>query len=52
MPTVLAKGKTIDEAMEITEQDIIDALAGLLEREETLFQFGRKCFEKGYSELY
>lgn len=29
MTTVLAKGKSIEEALKITEQDIIDALDGL-----------------------
>ena len=31
MTTVLAKGKTIEEALEIEEQDIVDALDGLPE---------------------
>lgn len=46
------KRETIDEDIRITEQDIIDVLDGLQDREETLFQFGCKCFERGYSELY
>jgi nitrogen fixation NifU-like protein len=31
MTTVLAKGKTIEEALEITEEDIVEALDGLPE---------------------
>ena len=31
MTSELAKGKTLEEAMEITEQDIVDALDGLPE---------------------
>lgn len=31
MTTVLAKGRTIEEALKITEQDVIDALDGLPE---------------------
>ncbi len=31
MTTVLAKGRTVEEALKITEQDVIDALDGLPE---------------------
>lgn len=40
MTTVLAKGKTLEEAMEITEQDVIDALDGLPEDKQHCSNLG------------
>ena len=40
MTTVLAKGKTLDKAMEITEQDVIDALDGLPEEKQHCSNLG------------
>ena len=40
MTAVLAKGKTIEEAMNITEQDIIDALDGLPEAKQHCSNLG------------
>ncbi|CUH95345.1 hypothetical protein P22_1415 [Propionispora sp. 2/2-37] len=40
MTTVLAKGKTLQAALEITEQDIIDALDGLPEAKQHCSNLG------------
>lgn len=40
MTTVLAKGKTLEEAMKITEQDVIDALDGLPEEKKHCSNLG------------
>ncbi len=40
MTTVLAKGKTLDNALKITEQDIIDALDGLPEEKKHCSNLG------------
>ncbi len=44
MTTVMAKGRTLEEAMKITEQDVIDALDGLPEEK-------RHCSNLGVSAL-
>ncbi len=46
MTTVLAKGKTIDEAMRITEQDIIDALDGLPEEKKHCSNLGVSALKR------
>ena len=40
MTTVLAKGKTLREALAITEQDVIEALGGLPEKKEHCSNLG------------
>lgn len=40
MTTVLAKGRTIEEALRITEQDVIDALDGLPEAKQHCSNLG------------
>jgi len=40
MTTELAKGKTLEEAMKITEQDVIDALDGLPEEKQHCSNLG------------
>jgi nitrogen fixation NifU-like protein len=40
MTTVLAKGKTLEEAMKISEQDVIDALDGLPEEKKHCSNLG------------
>jgi nitrogen fixation NifU-like protein len=40
MTTVLAKGKSLDEARKITQQDIIDALDGLPEQKQHCSNLG------------
>lgn len=40
MTTVLAKGKTLEEAMKISEQDVIDALGGLPEEKKQCSNLG------------
>ena len=40
MTTVLAKGKTLQAALKITEQDIIDALDGLPEMKQHCSNLG------------
>lgn len=40
MTTVLAKGKTLQEALQITEQDILHALGGLPEAKEHCSNLG------------
>lgn len=46
MTTVLAKGKTLEEAMKITEQDVIDALDGLPEEKEHCSNLGVSALKK------
>ncbi|MCM8710110.1 iron-sulfur cluster assembly scaffold protein [Clostridium sp. SYSU_GA19001] len=43
MTTVLAKGKTLDEALKITEDDIINALGGLPENKKHCSNLGVKA---------
>lgn len=40
MTTVLAKGRTLEEAMNISEQDVIDALGGLPEEKKHCSNLG------------
>lgn len=40
MTTVLAKGKTLEEVMKISEQDVIDALGGLSEEKKHCSNLG------------
>lgn len=46
MTTVLAKGKTLAEALKITEQDVIDALDGLPEEKEHCSNLGVSALKK------
>ncbi len=46
MTTVLAKGKTLKEALKITEQDVIDALDGLPEEKEHCSNLGVSALRK------
>jgi len=46
MTTVLAKGKTLDEANEITEQNVIDALDGLPEEKQHCSNLGVSALRK------
>lgn len=46
MTTVLAKGKTLEKAMEISEQDVVDALEGLPEEKKHCSNFGVSALKK------
>ncbi len=46
MTTELAKGKTLEEAMKITEQDVIDALDGLPEEKKHCSNLGVSALKK------
>lgn len=46
MTTELAKGRTLEEAMQITEQDVIDALDGLPEEKKHCSNLGVSALKK------
>lgn len=46
MTTVLAKGKTLEDALKITEQDIIDALDGLPEEKKHCSNLGVSALKR------
>ncbi len=46
MTTVLAKGKTLAEAMKITEEDVIEALGGLPEEKKHCSNLGVSALRK------
>ncbi len=46
MITVLAKGKSLDEAIKITEQDVIDCLDGLPENKQHCSNLGVSALRK------
>ena len=46
MITVLAKGKSLDEAIKISEQDVIDSLGGLPEKKQHCSNLGVSALRK------
>ncbi len=52
MTTELAKGKTLQEAMKITDQDITDALGGLPENKLHCSVLGAGALQNAISEYY
>lgn len=52
MTSVLAKGKTLEEAMLITEKDISDALGGLPEQKEHCSNLGVSALRNAIKDYY
>ncbi|NSW92719.1 MAG: iron-sulfur cluster assembly scaffold protein [Firmicutes bacterium] len=52
MTTELAKGKTIQEAMKITEDDIVEALGGLPENKKHCSNLGVKALRSAIENYY
>lgn len=52
MTTELAKGKTIEEAMKITEDDIVEALGGLPENKKHYSNLGVKALRSAIENYY
>lgn len=52
MTTELAKGKTIEEAMKITEDDIVEALGGLPENKKHCSNLGVKALRSAIENYY
>lgn len=52
MTTVLAKGKTLEEALKITEQDIIEALGGLPKIKYHCSNLGVTALRKAIQDYY
>jgi nitrogen fixation protein NifU and related proteins len=52
MTSVLAKGKTIEEALKITEEDVITALDGLPESKVHCSVLGVKALHKAIDDYY
>ncbi len=52
MVTVLVKGKTLEEALKITEDDIIQALGGLPENKKHCSNLGVKALKNAIEDYY
>lgn len=52
MTSVLAKGKSLDDALSITEEDIINALNGLPENKKHCSNLGVSALRKAISNYY
>lgn len=52
MTTVLAKGKTLEEAQKLTEEDVIEALGGLPEIKKHCSNLGIKALRKAIEDCY
>ena len=52
MATELAKGKTLEEALKITEDDIIEALGGLPENKKHCSNLGVKALRNAIEDYY
>lgn len=52
MTTVLAKGKTLEEAMGISEQDVIDALDGLPEEKKHCSNLGVSALKNAIQDYH
>lgn len=52
MTTVLAKGKTLEEALKITEEDIIQALGGLPEYKKHCSNLGVQALRSAIEDYY
>ncbi|MBW6411212.1 iron-sulfur cluster assembly scaffold protein [Clostridium weizhouense] len=52
MTTELAKGKTLEEALKITEDDIIDALGGLPENKKHCSNLGVMALKNAIQDYY
>jgi nitrogen fixation NifU-like protein len=52
MATELAKGKTIEEALKITDEDVIEALGGLPEHKKHCSNLGVQTLKKAIEDYY
>lgn len=52
MTTELAKGKTIDQALKITEEDIVNALGGLPENKKHCSNLGVQTLKNAIEDYY
>ena len=52
MTTVLAKGKTLEEALKIKETDVIQALGGLPEEKQHCSNLGVKALQSAIKDYY
>lgn len=49
---VLSKGKTIEEALKITEDDVVDALGGLPENKKHCSNLGVQALKNAIQDYY
>ncbi|WP_010243410.1 iron-sulfur cluster scaffold-like protein [Acetivibrio cellulolyticus] len=52
MATELAKGKTLEEALKITDEDVIEALGGLPEHKKHCSNLGVETLKKAIEDYY
>ena len=52
MTMVLAKGKTVEEALKLTEEDVIDALGGLPENKKHCSNLGVQALRNAVEDYY
>ncbi|WHH59507.1 iron-sulfur cluster assembly scaffold protein [Petroclostridium sp. X23] len=52
MTTVLTKGKTIEAALKLTEEDVIEALGGLPEDKQHCSNLGVQALKKAIEDYY